>query len=145
MASGAIASFGTLIKMGDGASPEVFTTIAELLDIEGPELSVDMEEVTNHSSTGGFEEDIPNGILRLGEISFEVNYVPTGTTHNGTNGLIADWKNKTKRNWKIVWSDSGSTTWTGAAYVTKVNPSAPVAGVLKGSFSIKPTGVWTIA
>ncbi|KKK53886.1 hypothetical protein LCGC14_3090310, partial [marine sediment metagenome] len=34
--SNAISSFGTLLKVGDGAGTEVFTTIAEVMDIDGP-------------------------------------------------------------------------------------------------------------
>lgn len=140
----AISSFGTLLKMGDGASSETFATIAELRDITPPELSSDIEDVTSHSSTGGYEEVLPDGVLKTGEVTFEINYVPTATTHNATAGLIKDWKNKTKRNFQLVFSDGGGSTWAFAAYVTKVAPKAPVKGILRADVTLKPTGQPTL-
>lgn len=136
----AISSFGTLVKIGDGASSETFTTIAELRDITPPELASDTEDVTSHSSTGGYEEVIPDGVLKTGEVTFEINYVPTATTHNATAGLIKDWKNKTKRNFQLVYPDSGNSTWVFAAYVTKFASKAPVKGVLRADVTLKLTG-----
>ncbi len=140
----AISSFGTLIKKGDGGSPESFTTIAELLDIEGPELGLDTEDVTSHSSTDGWAEHIGT-ILNAGEVSFEVNYVPTNATHNATTGLIKDMTARTKRNFQLVFPDSGNTTWSFTALITSVGPTAPVRGALRGSIGLKLTGKPTLA
>ena len=90
----AISSFGTLLKIGDGADPEVFTTIAEVLDISGPGLSLDTEETTNHSSPGGWEEYVGT-ILRSGEVTFGINYDPVGATHDASTGLIKDLTDRT--------------------------------------------------
>lgn len=139
----ALSSFGTLVKKGDGGSPESFTTIAELLDIEGPELELDTEEATSHSSPDGWAEYIGT-ILDGGEVSFDVNYVPTNATHNATTGLIKDMTGRTKRNFQIVFPDSGNTTWSFTALVTKVGPAAPVRGALKGSITLKVTGKPTL-
>lgn len=139
----ALSSFGTLVKKGDGGSPESFTTIAELLDIEGPEVTLETEEATSHSSTDGWAEYLGT-ILDGGEVSFEVNYVPTNATHNASTGLIKDMTARTKRNFQIVFPDSGNTTWSFAAFVTKVGPTAPVRGVLKGSVTLKVTGKPTL-
>jgi len=140
----AIAAFGTYLKVGDGASPEVFTTIAEVLDIDGPELEQDTEEVTSHSSSGGWEEFIGT-ILRTGEVSFEVNYVPTGATHDASTGLLADMVAKTLRNFQLIWPDSGSTTWSFSALVTGFTPAAEVDGALRGEFTLKLSGQPTLA
>jgi hypothetical protein len=139
----AISSFGTLVKKGDGGSPESFTTIAELLDIEGPEMELDTEEVTSHSSTDGWAEYIGT-ILDAGEVSFEVNYVPTNATHNATTGLIKDMTARTKRNFTLVFPDSGNTTWSFTALVTSVGPTAPVRGALRGKIGLKLTGKPTL-
>lgn len=139
----AISSFGTLVKKGDGGSPESFTTIAELLDIEGPEMELDTEEATSHSSTDGWAEYIGT-ILDAGEMSFEVNYVPTNATHNATTGLIKDMTARTKRNFQLVFPDSGNTTWSFTALVTGVSPAMPVRGKLTGKISLKITGKPTL-
>ena len=54
----AIAAYGTLLKLGDGGTPENFTTIAEVRDIGGPELGADVVDVTSHDSPGAWEEVI---------------------------------------------------------------------------------------
>ncbi len=144
MTSG-ISSFGTLLKLGDGGSPtETFTTIAEVKDISGPALKVNTEEVTSHSSTGSYEEHVPTTIS-AGEVSCDLNFVPTGATHSYTSGLIKDLKNKTKRNFQLVLPDTGSTTWTFAAYVTGFETKAPVKGVLSAAVKLLITGQPTLA
>lgn len=139
-----ISSFGTYLKIGDGATPEAFTTIAEVLDIAGPDLSLDTEDATSHDSTGGWEEVIGT-ILRSGEVTFDVNYNPAGATHDASTGLIADMVARTRRNFQLVFPDSGNTTWAFTALVTSFAPAAPVAGVLRASLTLKPTGQPTLA
>lgn len=136
----AIAAFGTLLQLGNGATPtESFTTIAEVKDISGPALSSDTEDVTNHDSTDGWGEIIPT-ILRAGEVTFDVNFIPTGTTQSYSAGLIKDLKDQTKRNFQIVFPDTTTTTWGFAAYVTGFEPSAPVAGGLSASVTLSISG-----
>ena len=137
-----VTSFGTLLKAGNAASPEGFTTIANLGDIDGPELATNMEDVTSHDSTSGYDEVMPDGVLGVGEISFELNYDPANATHkNSAGGVIYAWANKTKRNYQLVYSGG---TWAFSGYVTKFTPKAAVRGVLKADVSIKPTGTPTL-
>jgi len=140
----ALSSFGTFLKAGDGGTPEAFTTISEVRDISGPSLGLDTEEVTSHDSPGGWEEFVST-ILRSGEVTFDINYEPTETTHDAGTGLIADMTARTLRNFQLVWTDPVSTTWSFAAYVTGFEPSAPVAGALSASCTLKITGEPTLA
>lgn len=139
-----ISSFGTLLKLGDGGSPEQFTTIAEVKDISGPALALDTEDATSHSSTGGWEEVVPT-VLRSGEVTFDLNFAPTHATHNPATGLIADMVNRVRRDFQLVFPDAGHTTWQFSAYVTGFEPSAPVAGVLGAAVTLKVTGQPTLA
>ncbi len=52
MATQAIASHGTLLKIGDGATPEVFTTVAEVGDITLPNFGNEKEDVTVQTTPG---------------------------------------------------------------------------------------------
>jgi hypothetical protein len=142
--SSAISSFGTLLKIGDGATSESFTTIAEVTDLGGPNLSLDTEEVTNHSSTDGWDEFIGT-ILRAGEVPFEVSFIPTNATHSYSAGLIKDMVNRTKRNFQLIFPNISSTTWSFAALVTKFDPKEPVKGRLSASITLKITGKPTLA
>lgn len=140
----AIKAFGTLLKIGDAATPESFTTIAEVLDIGGPQLTLDTEEATNHSSTDGWEEVIGT-ILRSGQVTFDVNLLPTGATHSYSTGLLKDMVNRTLRNFRLVFPDTAVTTWAFAALVVGFEPSAPVAGILRASVTLKISGKPTLA
>lgn len=140
-----ISAFGTLLKIGDGGSPtESFTIIAEVTNIGGPSLSLDQIEITHHSSTGGWKEFI-GGLLDGGEVSFDINYDPVGATHDATTGLIADIVARTKRNFQLVFPDTGNTTWSFTALVTKFEPSEPVGDKLAASVTLKVSGQPTLA
>lgn len=141
--SNAIAAKGTLLKMGDGASPEVFNTIAEVTNVDPPKLSAKMLDTTNHSSTGGWEEKLP-GILSGGQVSFDINYIPTDSTHGATTGLLKALKDRLLKNFKVVFPDSPATTWTFAGYVSEFAAGAPVDGKLAAKVTIDVTGVPTL-
>jgi predicted secreted protein len=138
-------AFGTLLQVGDGATPtESFTTIAEVRDITGPEISMDTEDITPHDAADGWEEFIPT-ILRSGEVTFDVNFVPSNATHGDTSGgLINLLKNRTLRNFKMVLPTTPTYTWSFAAYVTGFRNSEPVGGALAASVTLKPSGVLTL-
>ena len=139
-----IAAFGTLLKIGDGGATEAFTTIAEVQDISGPGISVDTEDITNHSSTASYEEVVAT-VIRSGEVTFDINYDPVGGTHDASTGLIADLEAKALRNFQLIFPDTGSTQWDFAAYVTGFEPGAPVTGKLNAAVSLKLSGQPTLA
>lgn len=140
----AIHAHGTLLKIGDGGGSETFTTIAEVTDISGPGLSLDANEVTSHSSSSHYRERI-GGLLDGGSVRFSINYVPTAGTHDATTGLIRDMKNRTVRNFQLVFTDGGGTTWTFAALVTSFEPSEPIDDALTADVELMLTGVPTLA
>lgn len=137
------AARGTLLKQGDGASPEVFTTIAQVVSIGGPSLSLDPIDVTNMSSEDGWKEAV-GGLLDGGEISLEINYDPAHVTHNASAGLIKDMEDRTVRNFQLVFSDSDNTVWIIPALVTGFEPGAPVDAKLSASVTLKVSGKPTL-
>lgn len=141
MATSAISSHGTLLKIGDGQGSESFTTIAEVLDITGPQYELATEEVTNHDS-GGWREFVPT-LLDGGEITFDLNYYSAVTQDQLETDMLA----RTKRNFKVVFPlpAAGTDTRAFAAYVTGVEVQAPVEGVLKMSLTLRTTGAVTKA
>ena len=136
----AVSSFGTLLKIGDGATPtEAFTTIAEVMDISGPEFTRDTEEVTNHSSTGGYKEYIAT-LKDAGNVSFDLNFTNAATQL----ALATDFENGTVRNFKIVFPlPTGNTTLGFAGIVTNLGLDAPVQGILRRGVEIQVTGAGT--
>lgn len=132
----ALAAYGVVLKAGDGATNEAFTAIAEVRDIDGPEIEAEMKEVTSHDS-GGWREFIPT-LLGAGEVSFDLNFIPTNGTHDHTTGLVADLVGRTKRNYQLVWPDNEG--WQFAAYVSGFSPSAPVEDELSAEVTLTVTG-----
>jgi hypothetical protein len=134
----AVSSHGTLLKIGDGGGGEVFTTIAEVLDIDGFEMTLDREETTNHSSAG--RKEYVATLLDSGEVSFECNF----TQHATQAQLVTDQAAKTLRNFQIYFTNtSGNKTATFAAHITSIGHSSPVAGIATRSVTLAVQGVIT--
>lgn len=141
MASAAKSGQGSLLKIGDGASPEVFATIGEVGDIKGPKIKNSFEDVTSHDSTGGLEEFIAT-FTTQDSVKFEANYLPANATQSYAAGLLAKVLNRGKTNFQLVPAGQ-SVTLAFAAYVEEWELSLPVKGVQKISVSLKPSGVLT--
>jgi hypothetical protein len=139
--SDAMAAFGTLLKLGDGAgTAEAFTTIAEVGDIDGPADSVDTIEVTSHSSLQARKEFIAS-LIDSGEVSFPIWFVPDDSTHDATTGLQY-YKNQRKAaNFQMIFPDATQVAFS--ALVTKFGMKAPVSGVLSADVTLKITGAMT--
>lgn len=142
----AYSSFGTLLQMGDtdggGGS---FTTVAQVLDISGPEFSVDTEETTNQSSTGGYEEFIPT-IKRSGNVTFDILFDPAQATHeDASTGLLYVMVNRKLRGYQLLMPTSPATQWNFLGYVVGFSQANPVAGTQKASITIKISGQPTLS
>lgn len=140
-ATAGTSGFGTLLKRGDGATSEVFTTVAEVKSISGPSLSMETIDATHMESPSGFREWLPS-FKDGGEVSIDLNFLPSTAAQTG---LTTDFKNRTKRNWKIFWPNTAATKWSFSGYVTGFTPSAAVGDILAASATIRVTGDVTIS
>ena len=145
MAAGdGIAAYGSLLQRGNAATPEIFTTIAEVTNISGPSLSQEAIDVTSHSSSGAFREKV-GGLLDGGEVTLDVNFVPTGATHKeAEGGLLKDMTDRTVNNYKLIFSDVG-TYWIFPALVTGFVPDMAVEGKLGAAVTLTVSGEPTLA
>lgn len=136
----AVSGPGFRLQVGstDDYLTATFTTVAEVKDITGPAMSLDVIDVTNQDSPDAYEEIIPS-IRRGGEVSFDVNFVPTDPTHDDTTGLVYLANNKIKRAWRLLLNDDASSYFRFTGYVVGFQIGAPVAGVLSGSTRIRIT------
>ena len=130
-----------MLKIGDGGGSEVFTTIGEVLDIDGPGLSVANAEVTSHDSAGWRE--FISTLKEIGEVTFTINFNNVAT-QGFTAGLYLDALNKTKRNFQIVIPTTSAKTGSFAALVQDFKPKFPVDGAIQADITLKGTGalVW---
>lgn len=134
-------SNGTLLKVGDGASPEVFTTVPEVMRLSGPSVRFDLLDVTSHDTVGFFREWIP-GLADGEKVAATFNWRPSNTVHKS---LRMDAYARTLRNFKIVFPDSSDNTVTMATYIESTQPKADIGIQLTNDISLKITGapVWS--
>ncbi|MDP9326497.1 MAG: hypothetical protein M3O87_08200 [Candidatus Dormibacteraeota bacterium] len=130
---------GFILQMGDGAVPENFSNVAEVKDIKGVGGKTDMHDATNQSSPNNTEEVLP-GLLRTGEVAYDVQALPDDPTHDGVTGLQNVWKNRTLKNYRLIIPRT-TKKWTFGGYITEFLDNFPVNGIATTALKIKPSGL----
>jgi len=113
---------GTTIKLNN-------VPIGQIMDITGPGLSTDTDDITNHSSPDNTEEKIAT-VKRLGDVTFDLVYNPEASPHAA---LFAAWEDRSKDAYIITMPDDtgqadAGASWDFDAYVTAFGNSMPVTG-----------------
>lgn len=139
MASNAFSGVGTLVQRGDGTSTEVFTTIAEINSVDGPNKTRATIDVTSLDSTGGYREFIA-GFRDGGEVTLNLNM-----TRDGYDDLNDDFESSSSRNFQIVLPDAGETTFSFAAFVVELGMAIPMDDKVTARCRMKITGQITMA
>ena len=124
--------------MADAAKGTTFSwnsdLCAHVIGIDGPSMTVDAIETTDLDDTWKtFIANIPDG----GEISLELEFEPDDTDHAA---LFTDFAAGTSRAWAIVFSDAGTTTFSGNGFVTSYGPGAQANDKLTCTVGIKVSG-----
>lgn len=133
MSSG-LSSHGTLIARE--ISPGNFTTIGELGDIAGPPLNRPSTEITPHNDQ---IDSYVMGVMKRGEVTFPINFVPSDGTQDHLTGLVKAMSDKALDGYRITWPDS--TTWIFSGYVQNFGPGAPAReGNLSADVTLRPSG-----
>lgn len=132
-------AFGTELQRGDGESPEVFTAIANVTNIQAPGLERETMDMTAHDTPDGWREH-KGGLKDGGELELEVLYDPAD--HDA---LIADFDDADPRNYKLVFPTTPAKTWTFKAILTGFQAEAPVDDKLTASLTFKVSGKPTLA
>ena len=135
MSSNALEAQGMLIKIGNGASPEVFSTISEIKTFSGPTGSAAVIDVTDLSSSA---KEKRMGLADEGQLSFTINYIPDNTQHTLLRTRRAS---RVETDFKMVFTDdSPSTTWSFSAFVTGFAVSGAVDNVVEANVTLEITG-----
>lgn len=142
MGSNAWWANGSQLKLGDGATPEVFTAIAEIKDLS-LDPSRDSEEVT-HQGSAGWKDFIP--VLRDGgSVKVDLNWLPNDVTHDGTTGWWSTFNDDENHNWQIVTPAAIGITIALTGHIDSPGFELPVGGGAKASISIKCSGAVTVS
>ena len=136
MSTIAIIANGSLLQIGDGASPEDFTTVPEVTKLSGPSIKFDLLDATSHDSEGFFREFIP-GLADGDNVAFDCNWRPSNEIHIElrTNSYA-----RTLTNFKTVFPDDTDNTVDYATYVQTISPKADIGTILMASGTLKVTG-----
>ena len=139
----AINSYGTLLQMSD-ASLANHATIAEVRDINGVKAKAKVVETTSHSTSTPWVTRQPT-LLDGGQVTFDINLNLADSSHSTAAGLRYVFKNRQKRNFKIVYtSDMGSQFDQFDGYITGLDMKAAVDNIYMTSVTIDITGTVTL-
>lgn len=135
---------GTLVQLGDGASPEVFTTIGQVRSVAGPTTKAEVVDITTHSTTGSWREKLAV-LIDPGDISFPINWDHGDATHAFLTGLWNLFTNLTRRGYRMIFPHAaGYLHFHG--YVSSHAFAAPVDNVLSADITITIDGqIWATA
>ncbi|MCK9922455.1 outer capsid protein Hoc [Frankia sp. AgPm24] len=128
--------FGTELRRGNGATPEVFTVIADVTTISGPGMERETLEMTAHDSPDRWREFI-GGLKDGGEVSIDMNYDIGEPTHNG---LQDDFDDPDPRHFQIVFPDEAQTCWEVDLILTGLEPEYPYDDKMACSATWKVSG-----
>jgi predicted secreted protein len=123
------------LQLGDGGSPETFTTIAEVTTVKRGGSKMDLVDVTNFDSTGAYREKLAT-LLDAGDLSFDANYVPQDVTQQS---LQTQFDGRTLSNWKLV-LPGGRGTFSFKAYSTSADFDLSVDKASKFAGKLAITG-----
>jgi hypothetical protein len=129
------AAFGASIKITSG------TVVANVTEIKGPGISLDVADVTSHDSSGAWEENVAT-ILRSGEVTLSIAYDPAAATiKNASGGLLYNMVQRLKANYTLI---MGGASFIFDAWVTGFEPTASATDALTAEVKMKITGAVTI-
>lgn len=134
--TGVLVAGSSAALSGGTDGTEIFTTIAEVKSISGPNMSSTVIDVTNMDSSDNTREYISSWI-DPGELSFACNFLPGNT---GQQGLVEDMQDRVRRNFTLTWSDTASTVCTLSGLVTAFGITNQLDAALEANVTIKLTG-----
>lgn len=145
--SKAFKAAGTKFYFGNAeevANVSAWTSVAEIIDINGPKEGRNMIEVT-HMNSDDDEEEFIAGKRTRGSITLPMNFVPSDFFQNPVTGMISLRDSGLPKAAAIVYSDPDQTTWMCAVLVEDFEVTARQGDKVSANVTLKPTGprTWT--
>ena len=140
----AVAAQGTLLQVGNGSSPETFTTVANVSNISWTPTAT-MVDTTAHTqgasnATTVWGSQIPT-LLKIGDITVDIFWVPEDPTQNSSaRGLRGLMENRTLADFQISYPDGNTSTDAFKGYIKSMSAVSKVGGVLTSAVMIAGTG-----
>lgn len=143
MASSAFWAYGSKLQLGDGATSEAFTDIAEITELVFLDMTRDTIDVTSHNSANGYREKMP-GLRDAGKIAVKANWLPNNATQDETTGILAKFNDDLLHNFKIIAAGSVATAAL-AGFVSDFKADLPLEEQGTLEFSIEISGKPTVS
>lgn len=132
---------GTLLKMGDGNSPEVFATVANVVSMEVGGVTLETVDATHLNSSDNYREILPT--LKAGDPwNVTLQWNPEEATHDGLTGLRKKAEDRALTTFRVDTSALGLDEGIEAdCYVTNLgNISFTVDGLMSQTCTLTPSG-----
>lgn len=134
--TGVLVAGASAALSGGTDGTEIFTTIAEVKSVSGPNMSSTVIDVTNMDSANNTREYISSWI-DPGELSFAVNFLPGNL---GQQALVTAMQDRTRNNYTLTWSDADGTVCSITGLVTSFGITNQLDAALEANVTIKLTG-----
>ena len=105
-----------------------------MVSFQGPGGQASVIDVTNLASTS---KEKRVGLRDEGQLSLSLHYNPEDAVHQG---LRTDRANRTRRQFRITFTDVAAATWTFYGYVTQFSVQGGVDAVVEASVTIEIDG-----
>lgn len=135
------AGIGVLMKMGDGASPEVFATLGGVTNLEAGGVSLATEDATHLDSPDYYTEVIAT--LKTGQPwTATLQWNPDDATHDELTGVRAKLEARALTTFRIDTTAAELTKGIAIdGYVTELgNVTISPTGIMTQSFTVTPSG-----
>lgn len=134
MATNAAIGHGTLWKRGNGATTEVFTSVAEVTAISGPGITKDTIDATHSESPDRYREYI-SSLLDGGEIGVTLNLVAKGAAFENA---LNDANKNSFTNYELLFTDGSK--FTVSCFMANFNPDIQLDDKMSLELNYKVTG-----
>ena len=136
-------AYGSIFQLGDAATPEVFTAVAEITELSFLDMSRDKIVVTNHASPDGYHEKLP-GMRDAGKIAIKANWLPNNATQDEVTGILSKFNDNVLHNCKIIAAGS-IVTAAFACFVSNFKADLPLEKQGQLEFTVEISGKPTIS
>lgn len=135
----ALSSHGTLVARALAATPTVFTTIAELQDVNAPELMRNEFDATTQNIN---IDAYVLGVLRRGATVLSLNFLHLDGSHDHLTGLTKAIIDNSIDGYKFTFPDGVTVTHSGQ--VQHIAEKDPVDGKMSADVTIRFSGKFLI-
>lgn len=126
---------GTLLKLEIAS---VYTTIAQITKIDGPDAEVETQDTTCLDTSGVGREHTPNGLVEPGSVNWSLFWDPALAVHQSLHALLSA---PVLKNWKKIYANTEELPF--AATLTKLTPAVELGSFLTADCSCKLSGLAT--